>query len=204
MFKRRLRDIDNPQFRLCGLLLLTAFGLVGSAIALAAQSAGADAFAVQDVNSAAGRQFETVAHLSAMGVAAVIIIASVFVHYEALRLLSVIAKRIPIKPRARVMIGIFYIVILHFIEIWFFAFGFVYLDGVKAFGKLAGMGHEGIMEYVYFSAVCYSTLGFGDIVPEGPLRLLCAAEALLGLIMITWSASYTYLQMQRHWHPDRD
>ncbi len=204
MLKRRPRRIDNSLFGSPGLLLLSVFGLCLNAIVLAAQSAGADVLAVQDVNSGAGRQFETVAHLSAMGVAAVIIIASVFVHYEALRLLSVIAKRIPIRPRARVMIGIFYIVVLHFIEIWFFAFGFLYLDGVQAFGRLAGMAHDGIMEYVYFSAVCYSTLGFGDIVPEGPLRLLCAAEALLGLIMITWSASYTYLQMQRHWHPDRD
>ena len=45
-------------------------------------------------------------------------------------------------------------------------------------------------------------MGFGDITPEGPLRLLTAAEALVGLVLITWSASFTFLIMQHTWQRD--
>ena len=43
----------------------------------------------------------------------------------------------------------------------------------------------------------YTTVGFGDIAPLGPVRLLVGIEALAGLVLITWSASFTFLIMQR-------
>ena len=54
-------------------------------------------------------------------------------------------------------------------------------------------------EYVYFSAVSYTSLGLGDIYPTGGLRLVTGAEALLGLLMIAWSASFAYLLMVELW-----
>ena len=45
----------------------------------------------------------------------------------------------------------------------------------------------------------YTTVGFGDIVPEGALRMITMSEALSGLSLITWSASFTFLEMQRLW-----
>ena len=45
----------------------------------------------------------------------------------------------------------------------------------------------------------YTTVGFGDLVPTDEMRVLTSAEALAGLALITWSASFTYLQMQRLW-----
>ena len=36
------------------------------------------------------------------------------------------------------------------------------------------------------------SLGLGDVWPHGPIRLLTGIEALNGLILIAWSASYTY------------
>ena len=46
-----------------------------------------------------------------------------------------------------------------------------------------------------FSLVTYTSLGYGDIAPLGPARLLAGIESL-----IAWSASFTYLEMQRHWY----
>ena len=43
------------------------------------------------------------------------------------------------------------------------------------------------------------TVGFGDIVPTGPLRLLAGMEALTGFVLITWTASFLYLEMNRLW-----
>ena len=55
------------------------------------------------------------------------------------------------------------------------------------------------MDCAYFSVVTYTTLGFGDITPRGRLRLLCAMEAMTGMILVGWSISFTVIQMQRLW-----
>ena len=45
----------------------------------------------------------------------------------------------------------------------------------------------------------YETLGFGDIYPTGALRVVCGIESLIGLLMVGWTASFTYLEMRRYW-----
>lgn len=52
---------------------------------------------------------------------------------------------------------------------------------------------------VYFSAVTFTTVGYGDMIPTGPVRFMAGTEALVGLMLITWSASFTYLEMERFW-----
>jgi hypothetical protein len=42
-------------------------------------------------------------------------------------------------------------------------------------------------------------VGFGDLVPSGPIRFLSGMEALTGFVLIAWSASFTYLEMERFW-----
>lgn len=58
---------------------------------------------------------------------------------------------------------------------------------------------ENPFDFVYYSAMVYTTVGFGDLIPAGPIRMMTGTEALAGLALITWSASFTYLQMQRVW-----
>ena len=65
-----------------------------------------------------------------------------------------------------------------------------------------GMDH--LFDAVYFSAMTYSTVGFGDLSPVGALRLMSGMEAITGLLMITWSATFTYLEMSRLWTPGRE
>jgi hypothetical protein len=89
-------------------------------------------------------------------------------------------------------------------EICLFPVGYYYLievQGLGSLGSMAGEGSTGLSEYAYFSAVVYTTLGFGDLIPVGYIRLLTGMEALTGLVMITWSASFTFLEMQRYWRP---
>ena len=42
----------------------------------------------------------------------------------------------------------------------------------------------------------------GDLTPSGPMRLLAGVEALNGLLLIGWSASYIYISMERFWSRD--
>jgi hypothetical protein len=51
-------------------------------------------------------------------------------------------------------------------------------------------------------ATCYvvvsvATLGFGDLAPVGNIRLLTGMESLTGFVLIGWSVSFTYLEMDR-------
>ena len=57
-----------------------------------------------------------------------------------------------------------------------------------------------LINCLYFSAETYTSLGFGDLTPVGPVRLLAGTEALNGLLLIGWSASYTTIAMEHFWH----
>ena len=57
----------------------------------------------------------------------------------------------------------------------------------------------GLLDAIYFSATTFTTLGYGDLAPVGPIRFLSGTAALTGLVLISWSASFTYLEMERFW-----
>ncbi|MDG1286377.1 MAG: ion channel [Rickettsiales bacterium] len=67
-------------------------------------------------------------------------------------------------------------------------------------GSLSGEFERGFLSYIYFSAATYSSLGIGDIFPKGPLRFVTGVEVLNGLVLIAWSASFTYLTMEKFWN----
>lgn len=55
---------------------------------------------------------------------------------------------------------------------------------------------EGVEPALYFSAVTYTTLGFGDIVLNDTWRLLAPFEAANGIIMFSWSAAIVVAVVQ--------
>ena len=46
---------------------------------------------------------------------------------------------------------------------------------------------------------CHTTIGFGDISPVGDIKYLTGLQALTGLVLITWTASFLFLEMQKYW-----
>ena len=132
--------------------------------------------------------------------AALLVILSTFTHYEVLRLLSVYVPRIRIRPRARllaVLLGTFF---GHLLEISFYALAYYFLKDRFGLGSFGGEFVDNFSSYLYFSAETYTTIGLGDIYPLGPLRLITGIEALNGLLLIGWSASFTHLAMQKFWN----
>ncbi len=132
----------------------------------------------------------------------VVVALCVIGHYE---VLSACNRFLPIlshRRRPRVLILIFVVLIAHVAEIWLFGFGYYLLASRYGLGGLAGLPTTDLPNFVYFSAMTYTTVGFGDAVPVGALRFVAGMEALTGFVMITWSASYTFLEMQRDWRPD--
>lgn len=81
----------------------------------------------------------------------------------------------------------------------------VYAIGIEAAlrwipdSALAGAAQGNFGDAFYYSLVGYTSLGLGDVYAIGPLRYLIGIEALNGLLMLTWSASCTYLCLRAMW-----
>lgn len=136
--------------------------------------------------------------------AVLLIAATVLVHYEVLRKTGRLLPQLPIRPRQRVLVVISACFGAHFLEIALYACAFAVLHANGGFGRIEGAFAATALDFLYFSITSYTTLGIGEIYPVGPLRVIVGTAALNGFLLITWSASFTYLMMQRYWHPERD
>ena len=131
-----------------------------------------------------------------------LILTTILIHYEALYHL---AKHLPhlknIAPRYRVLLGVYVIFVCHVIEIWIFALGYYGTLKMSGMGSLIGneSGHGMFLDCLYLSFITFTTVGFGDVVAQGYSRYLTGVEALTGLVLITWSASFLFLEMQKYW-----
>ena len=124
----------------------------------------------------------------------------VLLHYEGLSLLQRRLVRVHLGPRrTRVLAGIGGVLTMHALEILIFAGGYRLALLHPDAGGLVGPHDGSWFDWAYFSATTYTTLGIGDIAPVGPVRMIVAVESLLGLVLIAWSASFTYLEMERFW-----
>jgi len=127
------------------------------------------------------------------------VVSAVWIHYESLRFLSSRLSHMPIKPQLRLMFGVFGVLIAHVLEMTVFAVLYLSLMPFEIFGGLRGDFILSFADTFYFSCITYTSLGFGDIVPFGWLRVIAGLESLLGLVLITWTASFLYLEMTRYW-----
>jgi len=126
--------------------------------------------------------------------------AAVLVHYEGLSLLSQwLANRREEHPRRKVLYGIFGVLTLHIVEIWIFGLAIWLTLGFDHTGSISGVAATNLLDAVYLAAVTYTTVGFGDVAPVGPIRFIGGTMALTGFVLITWSASFTFLEMERFW-----
>jgi hypothetical protein len=125
----------------------------------------------------------------------------VVIHYEGLHgLARRYSGRAPTRDR-RVMLKIIFALLgLHIVEIWCYGLTFWGLLKVPDVGYVHGEhGFDNVFDAIYLSATMYTTLGLGDLAPVGAVRLLSGMESLTGFLLVTWSASFTYLEMSRYW-----
>jgi hypothetical protein len=141
----------------------------------------------------------TQSRLVVVAVTLLAVVLTVVLHYEALGFLTTLLKRIHLRPRPRILILIFAVLSVHVVEIWLFGLGFYFLTSGAGHGVLVATHAISFLDNVYFSAVCFTTLGLGDVVPVGGIRFLAGTESLTGFVLITWSASFAFLEMQRFW-----
>ncbi len=141
----------------------------------------------------------TAPHLVVLGLSALVSLLCVVVHYEAMNWASRLLPRVHLRRRQRIVGLMLVLLTALVVEVWIFGLVYWVLSGWPELGGFTGALDEGALDLVYFSVTTFTTVGFGDIEPEGPMRILAGTEALVGLSLLTWSASLAFLEMQRDW-----
>jgi len=125
---------------------------------------------------------------------ALLVAASILIHGLALNYLEISKiKKINYLIFAKFSLVLF---ISHLLHIFLFAFFYSYYfhtqGGPSSFG---GSLQNEFIDFFYFSISCYTTLGIGDVFPLGVIRITSGIEALVGLMLIAWTATFklTYL-----------
>ncbi|MDN7125652.1 hypothetical protein J6I90_12235 [Pseudidiomarina sp. 1APP75-32.1] len=133
----------------------------------------------------------------------VLVLLVILMHYEAsFRLRRLLQRNRSLRRRARIMVLLIGLFFAHIGEVWLFGVGgwllFNYADLAPS-GGIGALANPDLFDFVFLSIASYTTVGFADAYPMGPLRFLYGTEGLLGFMMITWSASLSFLEMQHHW-----
>jgi Ion channel len=79
-----------------------------------------------------------------------------------------------------------WIILLHLVEIALWAFFYTWKHGMPD-----------LQSAFYFSAVTYTTTGYGDLVLPNEWRLVGGVEALTGTLMCGWSAAFFFAVVSR-------
>lgn len=135
----------------------------------------------------------------------VAVMLAVLIHYEGLQFFSArqAARRHLRTGRRTVLYVVFWLLGLHIAEIWTFGLAYHFLLMWPDVGRIVGLPSTHLFDHVYFSATVFTTIGFGDLSPAGPIRFMAGTEGLTGFLLIGWSASFTYLEMETLWRKSR-
>jgi hypothetical protein len=92
-----------------------------------------------------------------------------------------------IWPRARLFVRLAaFIIFLHLIEIAIWGVFYFWAGAITE-----------LPSSLYFSAVTYTTTGYGDLVLPPEWRLVGAVEALTGILMCGWSTGFFFAIVER-------
>ena len=125
--------------------------------------------------------------------------ASIMIHLEGLWVIRALPRFFIDSPRLGVVSVVMLCLVLHVLEISLYSGGFMLADKVFGVGQFNDERNLDAMGYFYYSAITYTAVGYGDILPKGEIRLLAVAESLNGLMLIGWTGAFTFIAMQRLW-----
>lgn len=137
--------------------------------------------------------------MSVVILALLLLAATILIHYEVLRITSLKLANLHVAPRMRIIVILVAALASHLLHIALYAGAFLFIEDYTQLGTIEGSAGYNFYDAFYFSITSYTTLGIGDLYPTGAIRLLSGVEALNGLVMVGWTASMTYLAMERFW-----
>jgi hypothetical protein len=124
-------------------------------------------------------------------------------HCEALRILlrKVFGRRVSPASVVRLLLAL---VVIHLAEVTLYAGAYALGANVLTVGRLQGPRDSAMLDFVYFAAETYSTLGYGDVVPTGALRLLACVEALNGVLLLSLSGAFLSGVLREGFHRETE
>jgi hypothetical protein len=134
-------------------------------------------------------QFTHRQFIEAAGLSLFLLAATTSFHYEALRMLlrRLHGRHISLSWVVRLLVAL---VVIHGAEVGLYAGAYAFGTNVLGVGRLAGGANHGFVEFYYFAAETYSTLGYGDLAPIGALRLVASIEAVNGVLLLALSGAF--------------
>ena len=131
-----------------------------------------------------------------------LVIITVSIHYETMMLVS--DRVMPwaqkhFHNRRVIAVAITGLLLGHIAEIWVYALATMVAMHFPVMGSVQGDFNNSWSDFLYLSSVNYSSLGNAAIRLTGPVRAIVCSETLIGMMMIAWSSSFTYLKMEQIW-----
>ncbi|TMV10384.1 two pore domain potassium channel family protein [Ruegeria sediminis] len=102
-------------------------------------------------------------------------------------------------PSLRILMIVLAVFLVHMGEVTLYAVAYWLGGQVFGIGSFGGVPTNAPLDYFYFSVVSFTSLGIGEVFPHSHLRFLTGVEALNGLLLIAWSASFLFVAMNRLW-----
>ncbi len=136
---------------------------------------------------------------------------SIGIHYSVLLFTTFLLAHFHGRHPASIILSLFLAVLAHLTEILVFAVAWqqlysrelidFYLSTPNLSTDLIefSLSSPGFIDMIYFSGTTYTTIGYGDIIILGHGRMLAVVEGVMGLVLIAWTASFTYFEMNRKW-----
>lgn len=138
-----------------------------------------------------------------IALASILVVLTFIFHYRVLLYLGSYIPKLGVQTQVQVLFIVIALFFAHIVEIGFYAVMYNWSVETLSLGEFKGAPVTDPMSYFYYSGVIYTSLGLGDIYPEGHIRIITATETLNGFLLITWSASFTFLSMGRLWPWDK-
>ncbi len=124
-------------------------------------------------------------------------IFSIGLHFTALLLTTKALANFHGAHPVSIVFSLLFAVVAHLFEILIFALVLQFMlshDMIRF-----SINAPDFIDIFYFSGTTYTTVGYGDIVLIGAGRIIAVVESLMGLVLIAWTASFTYYEMNRKW-----
>lgn len=126
---------------------------------------------------------------------------SIGIHYTVLITTPRILEHFHGKHPASIVLTLFLAVLAHLLEIFVFAIAWYLMQSTQLI-QFSPPALQ-FIDLLYFSGTTYTTVGYGDIVITGDGRIAAVIEGVMGLVLIAWTASFTYYEMNRKWIKQR-
>lgn len=125
------------------------------------------------------------------------VIAAIGLHYTALLSTTKLLSHFHGTHPASIVLALFLAVIAHLLEIMIFAIAWQVMLSMSLI--TFSINSPTFIDLIYFSGTTYTTVGYGDILVTGNGRIVTVIEGVMGLVLIAWTASFTYYEMNRKW-----